>query len=79
MKRQESRIRSRWFVSRLGVGAILALLLNPGIAAAHCDTLDGPVVMNAKEALKSGDVTPVLKWFVEQLHLDSIGQSSHHE
>jgi hypothetical protein len=29
---------------------------------AHCDTLDGPVVMNAKEALEKGDVTPVLKW-----------------
>ena len=31
-------------------------------AAAHCDTLDGPVVETAKIALKKGDVTPVLKW-----------------
>lgn len=31
-------------------------------ASAHCDTLDGPVVMAAKVALKNGDVTPVLKW-----------------
>jgi len=29
---------------------------------AHCDTLDGPVVENARKALASGDVTPLLKW-----------------
>jgi len=34
----------------------------PLTAYAHCDTLDGPVVMNAKTALEKGDVTPVLKW-----------------
>ncbi len=31
-------------------------------ATAHCDTLDGPVVSAARQALASGDVTPVLKW-----------------
>ncbi len=31
-------------------------------AFAHCDTLDGPVVSAARQALQSGDVTPVLKW-----------------
>ena len=31
-------------------------------AAAHCDTLDGPVVSDARAALAKGDVTPVLKW-----------------
>lgn len=31
-------------------------------AFAHCDTLDGPVVKDAKQALEKGDVTPVLKW-----------------
>ena len=30
--------------------------------AAHCDTLDGPVVAAAKLALQKSDVTPVLKW-----------------
>lgn len=34
----------------------------PGSASAHCDTLDGPVVMTAKAALEKGDMTPVLKW-----------------
>jgi hypothetical protein len=37
-------------------------LLLPGTAAAHCDTLDGPVVATARMALEKGDVTPVLKW-----------------
>jgi hypothetical protein len=31
-------------------------------AFAHCDTLDGPVVIEATAALKKADVTPVLKW-----------------
>jgi hypothetical protein len=29
---------------------------------AHCDTLDGPVVGDARIALDKGEVTPVLKW-----------------
>jgi hypothetical protein len=37
-------------------------MLIPGLVSAHCDTLDGPVVMTAKAALEKGDVTPVLKW-----------------
>jgi hypothetical protein len=36
--------------------------LGPERAAAHCDTLDGPVVAAAKEALSGGEVTAVLKW-----------------
>ncbi len=31
-------------------------------ASAHCDSLDGPVVQDARLALTKGDVTPVLKW-----------------
>jgi len=41
---------------------VLAVLFFPAAAQAHCDTLDGPVVMAAKTALEKGDVTPVLKW-----------------
>jgi hypothetical protein len=41
---------------------VVALLLLPAFALAHCDTLDGPVVLDAKAALDGGDVTPVLKW-----------------
>jgi len=45
----------------LFLGLFLGLLL-PGLAAAHCDTLDGPVVADARSALAMGEVTPVLKW-----------------
>ncbi len=38
------------------------LFLWPYIAQAHCDTLNGPVVAAAKEALAKGEITPVLKW-----------------
>lgn len=31
-------------------------------AAAHCDTLDGPVIQDARKALESKDITPILKW-----------------
>jgi hypothetical protein len=39
-----------------------ALGLMPCLASAHCDSLDGPVVQDARVALESGDPTPVLKW-----------------
>jgi Family of unknown function (DUF6448) len=42
--------------------SIFALLLMPSKAAAHCDTMNGPVVTDAKVALKTGDLTRVLKW-----------------
>lgn len=41
------------------VGAGLTL---PQTVRAHCDTMDGPVVMAAKAALEKKAVTPVLKW-----------------
>ena len=34
----------------------------PVSVRAHCDTLDGPVVIHARKALEKGDATPVLKW-----------------
>jgi len=29
---------------------------------AHCDTMSGPVIPEAKAALEKGDITPILKW-----------------
>ena len=46
-------------------------LLTPKFASAHCDTLDGPVVIDARKALEKADVTPVLKW-VKEDHEDEI-------
>jgi hypothetical protein len=36
------------------------------LAAAHCDTLDGPVIQDARKALEAREVTPVLKWVSQQ-------------
>jgi hypothetical protein len=41
---------------------VILSVIGPGMARAHCDSLDGPVVLDAKGALQKGDVTPVLKW-----------------
>jgi hypothetical protein len=51
-------------MKKLLVGAMLfgGLFLGPYAAQAHCDTLNGPVVAAAKEALAKGDITPVLMW-----------------
>ena len=45
---------------------LLLLLLAPGAARAHCDSLDGPVIRSARQALDSGKVTPVLAWIRPQ-------------
>ena len=41
---------------------LVAALLGPRAAGAHCDQLDGPVVTAARTSLERGDVTPVLRW-----------------
>lgn len=47
----------------LSVVAALALMVGASTYTfAHCDTLDGPVVQDARKALAVKDVTPVLKW-----------------
>jgi hypothetical protein len=46
-----------------GIAAAVALTFAiPHNAAAHCDTLDGPVIQDAHKALEAKDITPVLKW-----------------
>lgn len=46
-----------------GITAVVALTFAiPHTAAAHCDTLDGPVIQDAHKALTAKDITPVLKW-----------------
>ncbi|MCR4290729.1 MAG: DUF6448 family protein [Candidatus Scalindua sp.] len=39
-----------------------ASLIKPLYSYAHCDTLDGPVVAEARQALAKGDIMPLLKW-----------------
>ncbi len=50
----------RWMLG-LVVG-VAVLGLGPSLAQAHCDTMNGPVVGDARAALGSGDPTPTLKW-----------------
>lgn len=38
------------------------LFFGPSGASAHCDTMDGPVVLDAKKALETGSVDLVLAW-----------------
>jgi len=48
---------------RIAFGSVLLLALTaPPPSPAHCDTLDGPVVNDARLALQRRDVAPVLKW-----------------
>jgi hypothetical protein len=46
----------------IAFAALSLLTLSSRIALAHCDTLDGPVVKDARVALDSKDVAAVLKW-----------------
>jgi hypothetical protein len=62
MKRTTKNRRARAALPALAVTTLVLLLAGPGPALAHCDTLDGPVVVDARKALDSGDLTPVLKW-----------------
>lgn len=63
---------------REGSSTVLAILLAAPILAvcaskmadAHCDTMGGPVVTSAREALKKADVTPALKWVKPQHELE---------
>lgn len=52
----------RFWGPGMTAAVVAGLLLAPHSALAHCDTLDGPVVRDAKVALARGEITPVLKW-----------------
>ena len=49
-----------------GLWATLFLVLTLAVGApgalAHCDALDGPVLIEARSALAKGDIYPLLKW-----------------
>jgi uncharacterized protein DUF6448 len=46
----------------VAAAAFVVSMLFPGSAAAHCDTMDGPVVKAAQRALATRNVTRVLIW-----------------
>ena len=49
-------------IKQIVIALVIVSAFAPHPAHAHCDTLDGPVVLAAKAALEKGDVTPVLRW-----------------
>jgi hypothetical protein len=50
----------RWMAGL--AAAVLVLGAVPARAYAHCDTMDGPVVEAARQALASGELEPMLIW-----------------
>lgn len=61
---------------------IIAIILSnfvfyPSTVLAHCDGVDGPVVMAAKEALQTGNVNLILTW-VQESDEDEIRQVFDH-
>ena len=46
----------------LFVVGFIGLIWSPMTAFSHCDTMDGPVVKDARRAIESGKVQLVLKW-----------------
>jgi hypothetical protein len=61
-KRRTTMKRATRKFAATALAVVLLALALPGLALAHCDTLDGPVVADARVALDKGEVTPVLKW-----------------
>lgn len=64
-EKQSRRSRKTAVVGAV-LAALLAILVVPRRAQAHCDSMDGPIVPLAQEALESGVLTPVLKWVRKQ-------------
>lgn len=58
-KRSQKKLSRGLWVS---VVLTLTIFATSQSAFAHCDTLDGPVVKEARVALDKGDITPLLKW-----------------
>ncbi len=58
-------MKTRRTTEKMVVACLFALsmfLLPASVAFGHCDSIEGPVIPEAKEALEKGDVTPILKW-----------------
>ncbi len=52
-------------VAAVPASVLTVLLLVPPVSLAHCDGLDGPVVLAAQKALETGNVNLVLMWVKE--------------
>lgn len=50
----------------LAVAGAFVILSVVSKASAHCDSMKGPIIPEARAALEKGDVTPILKWVKEE-------------
>lgn len=49
-------------MKRVAIITAILILFLPAVAAAHCDTANGPVVAAGKLALEKNDLSPAMKW-----------------
>lgn len=61
---QKSRTSLKMFLSLLFT--FLLLVSSTNVAFAHCDTMDGPLIKDARIAINSNNVNYVLKWVQPQ-------------
>lgn len=64
MKRTKTSVVAKGLYAASAVVFVSMIAVTP--AWSHCDTMSGPVISEAKAALESGDVTPLLKWVQPQ-------------
>ncbi len=50
---------------RLAILTALLMIISTGVSIAHCDTMDGPVIKDAKLALDGSNINYALKWVQE--------------
>ena len=58
----EGKTAKRSGISGVAAAVIILLISTAGSALAHCDTMDVPVISQARQALETGDVKIVLPW-----------------
>ena len=67
----KAQVRKWGLITKIGMAAAAAValigLLRPSSAKAHCDSVEGPVVAAARNALEAKDVALVLPYVQTQL------------
>ncbi|KPQ42748.1 MAG: hypothetical protein MPEBLZ_02695 [Candidatus Methanoperedens nitroreducens] len=59
-------MKSKRYITSIVILSALFVVAGSNVASAHCDTMDGPVVKAARDALESGNVNLVLVWVQEK-------------
>jgi len=58
--------KSRSKLLRIPLIMFTLLILTTGVTLAHCDTMDGPVIKDARVAIEKSNINYVLKWIQPQ-------------